>query len=142
MRFEALRGGSKPYPATHKSARMMRWTPAFGGMVQMTVIAMLVLGGAGEAYAKEDKLNQLLSPQIDKGGAPNLPLLLQADELAYDNKNSRVVAKGNVEVYYKNYVLTCDQLIYEQKTNTLNAVGNVRIKEPDGAVVTAERITL
>jgi LPS-assembly protein len=98
---------------------------------------MLMAGGAGIASAKED----LLTPQINKNGT-NLPLLLQADELAYDNKNSRIIAKGNVEVYYKNYALLSDQLIYDQKGNTLNAIGNVRIKEPDGAVITADRITL
>ena len=60
----------------------------------------------------------------------------------YDKKNDRIIAKGNVEVYYKNYALNADNLTYDQKANTLDAVGNVRIKEPDGAVVNADRITL
>jgi len=96
-----------------------------------------VAGAAGPAFAKED----LLTQQINKNGT-NLPLLLQADELVYDNKNSRIIAKGNVEVYYNNYALLSDQLMYDQKANTLNAIGNVRIKEPDGAVINADRITL
>ena len=87
--------------------------------------------------AKED----LLKSQINKN-ATNQPLLLQADELVYDKKNDRIIAKGNVEVYYKNYALNADNLTYDQKGNTLDAVGNVRIKEPDGAVVNADRITL
>ena len=70
------------------------------------------------------------------------PLLLQADELIYDKENDRIIAKGNVEVYYKNYALSADNLTYDQKANTLNAVGNVRIKEPDGALINADRITL
>jgi LPS-assembly protein len=137
MRGEALQGGSKPYSATPLSARIRSAYSARGGILGALIFAMLAAGGASTASAKED----LLAPQINKAAA-NLPLLLQADELAYDNKNSRIIAKGNVEVYYKNYALTADQLNYDQKANTLNAVGNVRIKEPDGAVVTADRITL
>jgi LPS-assembly protein len=72
----------------------------------------------------------------------NEPLLLQADNLIYDRKNDRVIAQGNVEVYYNNYSLVSDELIYDQKAGTLEAIGDVRIKEPDGAVVKADRIDL
>jgi len=69
-------------------------------------------------------------------------MLLQADELIYDNKNNKVRAKGNVEVFYNKYTLLADQIIYDRGLNILLAEGNVRIKEPDGAVVKAERIRL
>jgi LPS-assembly protein len=142
MRHEALRGGSKPYSAPYQLlARMKRWSSAHPGMIRAALMALLIVGGAGTAFAKDDLLTPLLTPQINKN-ATNVPLLLQADDLSYDNKNSRIIAKGNVEVYYKNYALVSDQIIYDQKANTLNAVGNVRIKEPDGSVVTADRITL
>jgi LPS-assembly protein len=100
-------------------------------------LTVLIAGGACKAFAKSD----LLTPQINKEGS-NLPLLLQADELTSDNNNDLITAKGNVEVYYKNYALLADELVYDRKANTLNALGNVRIKEPDGAVITADRITL
>ncbi len=70
------------------------------------------------------------------------PMLLQADELIYDNRRNRVIARGNVEIYYNNYTLLADSVIYDQSANTLEAQGNVRIKQPDGAIVNAERITL
>jgi LPS-assembly protein len=59
-----------------------------------------------------------------------------------DQQNRRVMAKGHVEVYYNEYVLLCDQLLYDQAAKTLDAIGNVRMKEPDGAVVNADRMTL
>ena len=46
-------------------------------------------------------------PKIDQAQ----PLYLQADQLLYDTKSSRVIAQGNVEVYYNNYILTADQLV-------------------------------
>ena len=70
------------------------------------------------------------------------PMYLQGDELIYDNANGRVTARGNVEIYYNKYVLLADRVIYDQRRNTLTAIGNVQIKEPNGAVIKAERITL
>ena len=72
----------------------------------------------------------------------NKPLLLQADEVIYDNQNNQVRAKGNVEIYYNNHTLLAESVIYDQTLNTLSAKGNVRIKEPGGAVINADSITL
>lgn len=76
------------------------------------------------------------------GTGSGQPLLLQADEMIYDRRHNKVIARGNVEVYYNKYSLLSDELIYDQNDKTLSAVGNVRIKEPDGAVIKADRITL
>jgi LPS-assembly protein len=138
MSSVGLQGGSKPYSAAQwLKTRIARPYSVMNGIIWTCVVGLMVTGGADFAVAKED----LLPPQINKIGT-NLPLLLQADELVYDNKNNRIIAKGNVEVYYKNYALLSDELMYDRQANTLNAIGNVRIKEPDGAVVTADRITL
>lgn len=70
------------------------------------------------------------------------PLLLQADDLVYDNRNNRVIAHGNVEIYYNDNILLADEVIYDKSVNTLTAMGNVRLKDSDGSVVNAERLTL
>ncbi len=100
----------------------------------------MAAGAAGVAPAYAAK-SDLLKPRPDQTEAEQ-PLLLQADELIYDRENNTIIAKGNVEVYYKNYALRADALTYDQNAHTLNAIGNVRIKEPDGALINAERITL
>ncbi|MCF6197793.1 MAG: LPS-assembly protein LptD [Hyphomicrobiaceae bacterium] len=84
--------------------------------------------------------NPILDPSLKSN--PDAPMLLQADELIYDNKNNKVRAKGNVEVFYNKYTLLADEIIYDRNLNVLLAEGNVRIKEPDGAIVKAERIRL
>ncbi len=86
----------------------------------------------------QEPLGGIAAPKIET----NLPLLLQADEMIYDNQNNRVTARGNVEIYYGNYRLTANKVVYNQTENTLTADGDVRIKEPDGAVINADRITL
>ena len=40
-------------------------------------------------------------------------------------KGQKVIARGNVEVYYNNNVLTADQVTYDQSANLLTAQGNV-----------------
>ena len=77
-------------------------------------------------------------PKIDRAQ----PLYLQGDELVYDNNGSRVTARGNVEIYYNDYILTADRVIYDQVKKTLSAEGNVTLKEPSGSVTRSERITL
>jgi LPS-assembly protein len=70
------------------------------------------------------------------------PLYLQGDELIYDTKGSKVVARGNVEIFYNNYLLKSDEVTYDQSASTLTAVGNVEVKEPNGNIIRAERYTL
>ena len=65
---------------------------------------LAVLGGRGlrssrrpaqQAHAAKQNVAKQVSP--DKAA----PLLLQADDLVYDNRNNRVIARGNVEIYYR-----------------------------------------
>jgi LPS-assembly protein len=87
----------------------------------------------------QTSLEQIIQPpKVDSSE----PMLLQADEMIYDNENSKITAKGNVELYYGNYTLLADRVVYDRSSNTLAAEGNVRIKDPDGAVITADHITL
>ena len=74
-------------------------------------------------------------PKIDRAE----PLYLQADQLIYDTRGNRVIAQGNVEIYYNNYILTADQVIYDQGTNTLTAEGNAQLKDPNGSITRADR---
>ncbi len=134
MGIEVLQGGRKPYSAVSLKARM-----ALMHGFRASVIALTLLGLATHAVAaQEDLLNK---PSLNENST-NQPLLLQADELVTDQKENRIIAKGHVEVYYKNYALQADRLIYDRRAKTLNAVGNVRIKEPDGALINADRISL
>jgi LPS-assembly protein len=100
-------------------AAPLAWQPAFG--------------------QAQTSLEQLVKPpKVDSSE----PMLLQADELIYDNDNARVTAEGNVELYYGDYTLLADRVVYDRSANTLSAEGNVRIKDPDGAVITSDQITL
>ncbi len=94
--------------------------------------------GRGATTFKKPSADLLPSTKIDR----SQPLFLQGDQLVYDNSGNSVTARGNVEIYYNNYVLTADEVVYDQSANTLTAVGNVILREPNGNVIRADRYTL
>jgi LPS-assembly protein len=70
------------------------------------------------------------------------PMRLQGDQLIYDKSGDRVISRGNVEIFYNNFILTADEVVYDQGSGTLTAIGNVTLKEPQGNIVHADRYTL
>jgi len=118
---------------------------AFAGSRTLAALAFaaalsVLLAPLDEALAQaQTNLEQIVAPpRVDSAE----PMLLQADEMIYDNDNARITAKGNVEIYYGNYTLLADRVVYNRNANTLAAEGNVRMKDPDGAVITADQLTL
>jgi len=71
-----------------------------------------------------------------------IPMLVQADQMIYDNDADSVTATGNVEIYYDKFALTADKVTYSKRNDTVTAAGNVRLKEPDGNVVFAETMSI
>jgi LPS-assembly protein len=134
-RFDASAGLARP----SSGGCLRHWTRHLT-VVQAAAIAVTLAAIApNPAHAQSQQpLEGIAAPKIDSG----LPMLLQADEMIYDNQNNKVTARGNVEIYYSSYTLLADKVIYNQRNNTLAAEGNVRIKEPDGAVINADNITL
>ncbi len=121
-----------------------RFTRAWARSRSSGIAAGLVLGIMAAPLTAALPTTALAQSQFD---APtkvdsNLPMLLQADQMIYDNQNNRVIARGNVEIYYNNYTLQADKVIYDRSNSLLMAEGNVRIKEPNGALISTNRITL
>ncbi len=114
---------------------------ALSGLTSFATVLFVTFALAGTAAIAEDNL-LAISPTSAAQSDQSKPMLLQADELVYDNEGNRVTAVGNVEIYYNNYTLLADRVVYDQGANTLTAEGNVRIKEPDGAIISADHITL
>ena len=99
----------------------------------------LMIGGKAPVRASSfpKKPGGILGPKPNIDHAQ--PLYLQADQLLYDTKSNRVIAQGNVEIYYNNYILTADQVVYDQSTNKLIAEGNAQLKDPNGSITRADR---
>ncbi len=75
-------------------------------------------------------------------GKPGDKLLVEADELIYDNDKNTVTAKGNAELHYGPRTLQADRVRYDRGSSRVFAEGNVRLTDQDGAVVTGDRMEL
>src|SRR5215831_9042259 len=77
--------------------------------------------------------------------APPLPHM-QADELLYTytandaGVNTGVIALGNVEVHYNNYILMADRVMLDRNGKTAIAEGRVQLKDPKGTLTRADRM--
>ncbi len=132
------------YPAQARVRRARLSRALRRGLRTTRVAAPLALGAIAMILAPAASNQAVAQSQFDLKPAKDtsLPMLLQADQMIYDNQNNRVIAKGSVEIYYNNYTLLADKVIYDRGNNLLKAEGNVRIKEPNGALIKSNRITL
>jgi LPS-assembly protein len=69
-------------------------------------------------------------------------MLVEADEIVYDNDKKTVSAVGNAHLYYQGKVLEADRVVYNRENKQVTAVGKVRLTEPGGQVVTGDKIQL
>jgi LPS-assembly protein len=118
------------------AAAYLREGAAWGAGVALAGALALAIGVASTPAASQP------------GGAPAAlspapqSMLLEADQLVYDFDGERVTAIGGVRIYYGRYYLDAEQVTFDQRAGTLTASGGVRMVEPNGNVVTAERMTL
>jgi LPS-assembly protein len=161
---ESQAGGDTPREPLRLRVRLILCALSLLGLV--ATAAMLLAPSPGAARDPVDQLTRGTGIRIqdpvrnlttqkkhfkkDKGGifgkSPGkmdraAPLYLQGDELIYDTANNRVIAVGNVEIVFNNYILTADRVVYDQGAQTLTAEGNAQLKEPNGNVVRAEKLT-
>jgi LPS-assembly protein len=125
----------------------------FAASARAVLFAALAIGLLADVASAQDPSvrNQVGSDRFFKpvpggplGPQPKInnaaPLYLQGDDLTYDTKGNKVTARGNVQIYYNNFLLTADQVTYDQGTNRLIAEGNVQLRDPNGNITRAERI--
>lgn len=72
----------------------------------------------------------------------NEPVLLEADNLDYDQNEDVVVATGKVQIAQGETVVVADRLSYDQRNNRVTADGNVSMLEPSGHVYFADSLEL
>ena len=69
-------------------------------------------------------------------------MLLESDNLTFDNDQQIVIATGNVQIAYNGYTLVADKVIYNRKSGRVLAQGGVEILEPGGNRIFSDEIDL
>ncbi len=126
-----------------RARRWMLWCLAGMGVGAMLALGIVFPAGAQGPAARAT------SPQLTSETDPllrsidrNQPMLLEADKLIYDSNRDRVSAIGNVQIYYDRYALEADRVIYDRRAMRLIAEGNARLTDPDGYVMSSDKINL
>ncbi len=97
-----------------------------------TAIFLLSAAGRGAAIAQD----------IDLEALQNMPALITADELVYDEANSLVIASGNVEISQGGRVLLADKVSYNIDADVVAAEGNITLIDPTGDTIFADSVEL
>lgn len=103
-----------------------------------SVLALaIVLGSLHHATAQESE-DLVKSANI----SPNAQMLLEADELIYDNDAQTIAAVGSVRIDYDGNQLVARKVTYNQRTGRMMAEGKVEIVQPDGTRVYADKVDI
>ncbi len=99
-------------------------------------IILTVPGFVEPSYAQVSGENLFGAGEVN----PAAQMLLEADELIYNEAENSVTAVGNVQLAYDGYTLVAKRVTYERATGRVIATGAVEIVEPNGNRVFAEEI--
>ena len=67
---------------------------------------------------------------------------ITTDELVEDKHQSRIIARGNVEIRFFGEILQADEVIYDRKINRFWAQGKIQLQEADGKITRTDAISL
>ncbi len=99
----------------------------------------LPVANVSKANAQSTTASQIFgdaAPQEDD------QLLLESDDLIFDNDRQLVIATGNVQIAFGQFALVADKVEYNQQSGRLIAIGNVEILEPNGNRIFAQEIDI
>ncbi|WP_120496336.1 LPS-assembly protein LptD [Kiloniella sp. EL199] len=82
------------------------------------------------------------SAQSIEGINEEIPALISADEVTYDENLGIVTASGNVEISQGERTVLANSVSYNMNTNVVSATGNISLLEPSGDIVFAEHVEL
>ncbi|KFE35021.1 LPS-assembly protein LptD [Thioclava atlantica] len=104
------------------------WT---GRASALALACALGLAGAGNLPAQVTTDPAAPSPSPEAGATPSSEAMatLLADRVSIERDN-RLVAEGNIEIYYHSRRLTATRVIYDRKTDKLTLEGPIRLEEP------------
>ena len=127
------------------SGAFARLKSRFSGSVSIVAIGLLAGLGAGTEIGWISVANAQVSGAGLFGEAevnPRAQMLLEADELIYDDVNNTVAAAGNVQIAYDGNTLVAERVTYNRTSGRVIAVGGVEIVEPTGNRIFADEIDI
>jgi LPS-assembly protein len=92
--------------------------------IRTAFLGCFILGALANSYPAGAQASELKKERILEDNA-ELPWVLEADELTYDQQLDQYIARGNVQIFKADKKLTADYVRYNHKTGHAFARGNV-----------------
>ncbi|MBN9064717.1 MAG: LPS-assembly protein LptD [Rhizobiales bacterium] len=109
---------------------------AAGALACVSVFAL----ASSQALAQSAALRAAQSGQAPAAGAGKM--LVEANQLIYDNDANKISAAGNAQLYYDGKTLEADRVTYDRANKRVYAEGNVRMTDETGTVTHGDRFEL
>jgi LPS-assembly protein len=122
--------------------RRLARTPVFGLLAFAVILPAADPPSPVWGQALDAKRPPTFSESLVARRRSDARMLVQADEMVYDNRNDRVAAVGNVQIYYEGGVLEAHRVTYDRKNQRVYAEGNVRYRTRDGHLIHAETLEI
>ena len=103
-----------------------------------SALALVIMFGSTPQTLAQEAGDLVKSANI----SPNAQMLLEADELIYDNDAQTIAAVGGVRIDYDGNQLVARKVTYNQRTGRMMAEGNVEIVQPDGTRIYADKVDI
>ncbi|KLN60205.1 hypothetical protein WH96_13560 [Kiloniella spongiae] len=97
---------------------------------------------AAITFAIGISISSEINAQSVDGINEEIPALISADEVTYDENLGIVTASGNVEISQGDRTVLANSVSYNMNTNVVSATGNISLLEPSGDIVFAEHVEL
>lgn len=126
--------------------RGLRRALAVGVSFICLVLAASPVAAAGRATTPEAAAASAPANGAPTSGGPIGPqpgsehLVVEADQVVYDDRAQTVTSLGKVHLYYKGNILTARQVVYNRNTKRVVAEGDARLVDRDGNVLTSPRM--
>ncbi len=139
MRFVDGSGGC--LPVSRGNPRVIsRWgkTTSF---FRCLLVSAAILGGGQTANAESPGILSDVTPKLAEGLLPGVPVVLDADQISYDEETGVALAAGNVEVGFGDQKIRADRIRYDTRSGEAEFVGHVHY-EQNGDEFSFERVVL
>lgn len=124
-------------PAQARRGGLDSWRLGVLGAMSCVSLAALSVSPA----VAQLNFNQRMEQRHQNAGQKG-KMLVEANQLIYDNDNNRISASGNAQIYYDNKSLEADRIIYDRTTKRVFAEGNVRMTDESGTITHGDRFEL
>ena len=109
--------------------------------MKRSVIAVALCGAALLPLIAQ-AATQLGAPAPKRAAPAQDQVLLQADEMVYDDEHKVVSAVGHVEIFDQGRTLLAERVDYDQNSDTVTARGHVSLTDTRGNVAFADHMVL